>query len=209
MMIYDITRPLSPRTAVFPGDVPVRIAPTMQMRNGDACNVTAITLSTHAGTHVDAPRHYSDEGCGVDAIPLDVLIGPARVISLAAETTVTMADLRHALERRPFPARLLIHTSASEQPEDVWSAAFSAFAPDAAEWLGASGLRLIGTDAPSVDPAESKDLPAHRAFLRHGVFILENICLRDVPDGDYELIALPLRLVDGDAAPARAVLIKR
>jgi arylformamidase len=68
---------------------------------------------------------------------------------------------------------------------------------------------LIGTDAPSVDPAESKDLPAHRAFLRHGVFILENICLRDVPDGDYELIALPLRLVDGDAAPARAVLIKR
>jgi arylformamidase len=209
MTIYDITRPLSPHTAVFPGDVPVRIAPTMQMRNGDSCNVTAITLSTHAGTHVDAPRHYNDEGCGVDAIPLDVLIGPARVISLTTETKITTADLQRALEGRPFPMRLLIHTPASERREDVWSAAFSTFAPDVAEWLGASGLRLIGTDAPSVDPAESKDLPAHRAFLRHGVFILENICLRDVPDGDYELIALPLRLVDGDAAPTRAVLIKR
>jgi arylformamidase len=75
--------------------------------------------------------------------------------------------------------------------------------------LGANGLRLIGTDAPSVDPADSKDLPAHKAFLRYGVFILENICLRDVPDGDYQLIALPLRLVGGDAAPARAVLVTR
>jgi kynurenine formamidase len=115
MTIYDITRPLSPHTAVFPGDVPVRIAPTMQMRNGDSCNVTAITLSTHAGTHVDAPRHYSDEGCGVDAIPLDVLIGPARVISLATETKITTADLQRALEGRPFPMRLLIHTPASER----------------------------------------------------------------------------------------------
>jgi arylformamidase len=209
MMIYDITRPLSPRTAVFPGDVPVRIAPTMRMQDGDPCNVTAITLSTHAGTHLDAPRHCSDTGDGVDAIPLDVLLGPARVISLAAEAMITTADLQRALEGQPFPARLLIHTPASERPEDVWLSAFASFTPEAAEWLGAHGLRLIGTDAPSVDSAESKDLPAHQAFLRYGVFILENICLRNVPDGDYELVALPLRLVDGDAAPARVVLVKR
>jgi len=209
MMIYDITRLLSPRTAVFPGDVPVRITPTMQIQTGDSCNVTAIALSTHAGTHLDAPRHYSDAGSGVDAIPLAVLIGPARVISLPIEAKITAANLQRALEGHPFPTRLLIHTPASEQPGDVWPAAFATFARDAAEWLGANGLRLIGTDAPSVDPAESKDLPAHKAFLRYGVFILENTCLSDVPDGDYELVALPLRLVDGDAAPARVVLIKR
>jgi len=208
-MIYDITRPLSPRTAVFPGDVPVQIAPTMAMRDGDSCNVTALTLSAHAGTHVDAPRHYSDEGCGVDAIPLDILIGPARVISLTVGPAITIADLQRALSGVPFPSRLLVHTLASEQSGDAWSSDFPNFAPEAAEWLSANGLRLIGTDAPSVDPADSKDLPAHKAFLRYGVFILENICLRDVPDGDYQLIALPLRLVGGDAAPARAVLVTR
>lgn len=214
-MLYDITRTLTPRTAVFPGDTPVSIVPTLQMRAGDSCNVTAIAMSAHAGTHVDAPRHYSDAGIGIDAVSLDVLIGPARVVTLNVPEVITIADLERTLQLT-YPAsdsayatratRLLIHTRASDVPDDVWDDAFAYFDPQAADWLGANGVRLIGTDAPSVDPAASKDLPAHNAFLRHGVVIVENLCLRDVPDGEYELIALPLKIADNDAAPARVAL---
>ncbi len=205
MLLYDVTRALTPRTAVFPGDTPVRITPTMQIAQGAACNVTALTLSAHAGTHVDAPRHYSDTGEGVDAISLDALIGPARVITVRAPR-ITIATLQSALDGAPVPLRLLIHTAASEVADEVWQDNFAPIDPDAAAWLGAQGVRLIGVDTPSVDLADSKALPAHRAFLRYGVIIVENLCLRAVPDGEYELIALPLRIVGNDAAPARVVL---
>ncbi|MFN4294061.1 MAG: cyclase family protein [Thermoflexales bacterium] len=209
-MLYDVTRILTPRTAVFPGDTPVSIAPTLQMRAGDSCNVTAITMSVHAGTHVDAPRHYSDDGVGIDAVPLDVLIGPARVVTLDVAGAITTADLQNAFRDLPHAIRaaprLLIRTRASDTPDDVWDDAFTHFDPQAADWLGANGLRLIGTDAPSVDPATSRALPAHRAFLRHGVVIVENLRLQGVPDGEYELLALPLKIAGGDAGPARVVL---
>jgi arylformamidase len=209
MKLYDITRTLTPRTAVFPGDTPVAITPTMQMRNGDSANVTSLAMSAHAGTHVDAPRHYADDGEGIDGVSLDILIGPARVVTLDVREVITVHDLETIRQPTPDslpPIRLLIHTRASDAPDDVWSADFVYFTSEAAEWLGANGVQLIGTDAPSVDPATSKDLPAHRAFLKHDVIILENLCLRGVPDGDYELIALPLKIKDNDAAPARVIL---
>lgn len=209
-MLYDVTRILTPHTAVFPGDTPVSIAPTLQMRAGDSCNVTAITMSAHAGTHVDAPRHYSDDGVGIDDVPLDVLIGPARVVTLDVAGAITTADLQNAFRDLPHAIRaaprLLIRTRASDTPDDVWDDSFAYFDPQAAEWLGANGLRLIGTDAPSVDPATSRALPAHRAFLRHDVVIVENLRLQGVPDGEYELLALPLKIAGGDAGPARVVL---
>jgi arylformamidase len=204
-MLYDITRALTPRTAVFPGDTPVSITPVMQMKAGDSCNVTSITMSAHAGTHVDAPLHYGDDQPGIDEVGLDVLIGPARIITLSVVDGITVDDLQNALGDAPF-TRLLIHTRASDVPDDVWQPDFVSFEPQAAEWLGERGCRLIGTDAPSVDPATSRDLPAHKAFLRGHVIIMENLCLAGVPDGAYELIALPLRIAGNDAAPARAVL---
>jgi arylformamidase len=211
-MFYDITRTLTPHTAVFPGDTPVTIAPVMQMRNGDSCNVTSVAMSAHAGTHVDAPRHYNDAGAGIDSVSLDVLVGPARVATIEVGT-ITVAELKrvmphasNATNHESRVTRLLIHTPSSDTPDDVWNPSFTYFTPEAADWLGANGVRLIGVDTPSVDPATSKDLPAHKAFLRHGVIIMENLCLRGVPDGDYELIALPLKIEDNDAAPARAIL---
>jgi arylformamidase len=207
-MFYDITRTLTPRTAVFPGDTPVSIAPVMQMRNGNSCNVTALTMSAHAGTHVDAPLHYSDDGIGIDAVRLDVLMGPARVVTVETTGEITEEMLRAALPtpHSTFPARLLLHTPASAVPNDVWQPAFAHFSAQAAHWLGANGVRLIGVDTPSVDYVSSKELPAHKTFLRHNVIIMENLCLTDVPDGDYDLIALPLRIAGNDAAPARVVL---
>lgn len=204
-MRYDITRLLTPRTAVFPGDTAVAITPVLQMKAGDSCNVTAITMSAHAGTHIDAPLHYADDQAGIDAVSLDVLIGPARVITLTVPEAITPDDLQAALGDMPF-TRLLIHTRASDTPNDVWQPDFVCFEPAAATWLGERGCRLIGTDAPSVDPAASRDLPAHKAFLRGNVIIMENLCLAGVPDGAYELIALPLRIVGNDAAPARVIL---
>jgi arylformamidase len=199
-MLYDISRPLTPRTAVFPGDTPVSITPVMQMREGDSCNVSSITMSVHAGTHVDAPRHYADDAPGVDTLDLNTLIGPARVVTLPED----LAGLRELAGLRGLA--LIIHTHASDTPHDVFDPSFAHFTPQDADWLGQQGVRLIGTDAPSVDEATSQDLPAHKMFLRHGIIIVENLCLRGVPDGDYELIALPLKIVEGDAAPARVIL---
>jgi arylformamidase len=204
-MLYDITRVLTPRTAVFPGDTPVTVTPVLQLRNGDSCNVTGIAMSSHAGTHVDAPRHYSDAGIGIDAVPLDVLMGPVTVISIAVRGPITMEHVMRQAASLPH-GRLIVHTRASDTADDIWEPEFASFTPEAADWLGAHGVRLIGTDAPSVDPASSKDLPAHLAFLRHGTIIIENLRLRGVPDGDYELIALPLRIAGNDAAPARVIL---
>lgn len=204
-MLYDITRALTPRTAVFPGDTPVSITPVMQMKAGDSCNVTSIAMSAHAGTHVDAPLHYGEDQPGIDEVGLDVLIGPARVITLNVADAITIDDLQAALGDVPF-TRLLIHTRASDVPNDVWQPDFVYFEPAAATWLGERDCRLIGTDTPSVDPATSRELPAHKAFLNANVIIMENLCLAGVPDGAYELIALPLRIAGNDAAPARVVL---
>ncbi len=204
LMFYDLSRTLSPRTAVFPGDTPVSATQSLFVQRGDPCNLSSITMSVHAGTHVDAPRHNSDAGLGIDRVPLDVLIGPARVVTMTVQEAITLAAVQ-ALDLTGV-ARLIVHTRGSDVPNDVFDHDLVYFTPEAAAWLGGQGLRLIGVDAPSVDPARSADLAAHLAFLRHDVLIVENLCLRGVPDGDYEIMALPLRIAESDGAPARVVL---
>lgn len=203
-MLLDITRTLSPGISVFPGDVPVSITTQLRLRDGASCNLTSLTMTAHAGTHVDGEAHYADGAPGVDAVPLDVLIGPARVVSPPRGEWITL-DAARALPLEGV-TRLLVHTRASDLPDDRWDGGFQAFTPEAADFLGAAGVRLIGTDCPSVDPATAKALSAHHAFHRRGVFIVENVLLRGVPDGDYELIVLPLKIAGNDGAPARAVL---
>ena len=206
-MIYDITRPLSPHTVVFPGDPPVTVTPVLQIRHGDPCNVSSIAMSVHAGTHVDAPRHYADGAPGVDALDVETLTGVARVVTFGRGGPILPDDVQ-AMNLRGA-RRLIIHTPASQSPPGVFDPSFAWFTPEAADWLGAAGVRLIGTDAPSVDEASSLDLPAHHVFLKHGTLIVENLDLRGVPDGEYFLVALPLKIVDGDAAPARVILFDR
>lgn len=203
-MLYDITRTLNASTAVFPGDTPVSITQVARMSAGASCNVSAITLSAHAGTHIDAPKHYSDAGIGIDQVAPDVFLGPARVLSLDVARTITQADLqKHDLAH---VQRLLLHTRGSATPNNIFDTSFVHFDEAAANYLGSLGLKLIGVDNPSVDEATSKTLPAHMAFLRHNVIILENLCLTGVPDGNYELIALPIKIENCDAAPARVFL---
>jgi arylformamidase len=209
-MIYDISPPLSPRLAVWPGDTPLSREILSEIGQPSAASkiVSTITLSTlrataHLGAHADAPSHYGAGAPPIDARDLDYYLGPCQVIRVP----VTRGGCATAdAIRVPITApRVLLDTGTQpdlEQfPED-----FAALSPDLVTWLHRQGVRLVGIDTPSVDPFPSKDLPAHQTFLRHDMAILEGLVLKDVPEGIYELIALPLRLVGFDASPVRAVL---
>ena len=203
MKIYDITRTISPQMAVWPGDTTYSHRWASRIDEGAAANVTAITLSAHTGTHVDAPFHYAADGIRLSEMPLDIHIGPATVIEL---------DVRGEIQPEVFAGvdleaidRLLIKTPASLRPDDVWEDEFAYLSLAAAELLGERGIRLFGTDAPSVDPVTTTTMAAHRVLYRGSVAILESVQLRDVPPGEYELIALPLKIAI-DGSPVRAIL---
>ena len=206
MEIYDISQTLCEGIAVWPGDRPFRSDWTMRVRDGASCNVSAITMSAHTGTHIDAPLHFDERGGDVAAIPPDCFIGSARVVELQVEQCITAGDLR----RLPIQGarRLLFKTRKVWKEDREFGPRFVYLAEDAAEYLGGLGLLLVGTDAPSVDAFDSKTLPSHRALCRHQIAILEGARLDTVPPGDYELICLPLKLAGLDGSPVRAILRK-
>ncbi|KUO96084.1 arylformamidase [Ferroacidibacillus organovorans] len=204
---YDLSMPLSEKTAPFPLDTPFSRVETMRMEDGDACNVTVITMSVHVGTHVDAPYHYDEQGLRIDEVALERYIGKANVFTVYPREVdgipiITADDVR---ELSISAERVLLHTET--YPEyAAFHANFASIEPDAIDVLAERGVRLIGVDVPSVDKATSKTLPAHKRCREREILILENLRLEHVPDGDYELIALPLRIAGGDASPVRAVL---
>ena len=203
-MIYDISQPLGVRTAVWPGDQSVELGWTMQRRQGDAVNVAALRLSVHAGTHVDGPLHFRDAGATAGAMPLDAFIGDAIVIDARGRESLD-ADLLDSVDLATTP-RVLFRTRETVDP-DAFPETVAAVTTSLVERLGEGKARLLGTDSPSVDPVDSKTLDAHRALARAGIAILENVVLTHVPPGRYTLIALPLRLVEADSSPVRAVLM--
>ena len=196
----DATEPIRDALPAWPGDPSTILRP---LAPRGPFRVSKLSLSTHAGTHVDAPRHWRGFRGSVDAIRADVLAGPAVVARSRARELVTADDLAHALERRPV--RLLVRTrnSDNEFADLVRSGRFVALSPDAALAALRAGVRLLGVDGPSVDPASSRDWPVHRLFLGAGRVLLEGLRLRAVRAGACELMALPLRLEGGDGAPAR------
>jgi arylformamidase len=203
MAIYDVTRTISPQIAVWPGDTPYSQRWTMRIDAGGSANVSTLTMSVHTGTHVDAPYHYAEEGEVLADMPLDIHIGPATVVELEVRGEIRPEHFAGVEWGRV--ERLLIKTHASLRPDEVWEEDFPYLSVAAAELLGRAGVRLFGTDAPSVDQQHSKTLDAHRALFRGNVAILEALQLRDVPPGEYELIALPLKL-QLDGSPVRAIL---
>jgi arylformamidase len=170
-------------------------------------------MSAHLGAHADAPLHYSaaEDALPIGALSLDPFLGPCRVIHVIHVIVdkprpglITPDDLRHAVADGPLPPRVLVRTYA--KAPGVWDPHFAAFAPETIAWLASLGVTLVGIDTPSVDPADSKTLDSHQQLLRHDMRVLENLVLDDVAPGDYELIALPLKLTGADAAPVRAIL---
>lgn len=202
--LWDISPPVSPASPVFPGDTPYAQHWSATLGPGCPVNVSAITLSPHVGAHADAPLHYDAQGAPVGALPLAPFLGPCRVIhAIGCGPLVQWRHLAHALEA--LPPRVLVRTY-ERMPVDRWDPDLAALAPATVERLADLGVQLIGIDTASIDPADSKTLDSHQAIRRRGLRVLENLVLDEVPEGDYELIALPLKLMTADASPVRAVL---
>lgn len=203
--LIDISRSLSAQTAVWPGDRAVELSWTARREEGSSVNVGALSMSLHAGTHADAPLHVDSEGTPIDALPLDRFIGPASVIDVTGAAVIRPV----ALQQQPVPLRprVLFKTAHSHVPTHAWHDDFASIAPDTITWLSEQGVVLVGTDAPSVDPADSTALEAHHALRRCGIVHLEGLSLGDVTPGTYRLVALPLNIEGMDAAPVRAVLL--
>ena len=203
-MIIDISQPLSPGMAGFPGDAAYEESRTFAIGPGCPVNVARIAMSSHCGSHADAPLHYDAAGAAIGALGLEPFIGPCRVIDARAATPLCLPEYI-AGKLGDVPPRVLLRLAEKSDPH-IWPTGFRALSAKAVALLASKGVRLVGIDTPSVDPETSKDLPAHMAAKRAGMRILENLVLAHVVPGDYELIALPINLANLDAAPVRAVL---
>ena len=202
--IWDISAPVQVGTPVFPGDTEYSQQWNATISPGCPVNVATITLSPHVGTHADAPLHYDTQGATAGHVPLDAYIGPCRVIhAMGAGPLIRWEDIAHAVDN--LPPRVLVRTY-QRMPVDRWDAELTAYEPATIERLADLGVKLIGIDTASIDPAPSKTLDAHQVIRRRDMRVLENLVLDEIAEGDYELIALPLKLVTSDASPVRAVL---
>lgn len=202
--LYDISPPIRMGTPVWPGDTEYAEARTASIAPGCPVNVSQVTMSTHTGSHADAPFHYDENGKTVGQMDLGRYIGPCRVVhAIGVSPLIEPEHVAGHLE--PGVARVLFRTY-ERAPVETWDSDFTAIAPATIELLHEKGVILVGLDTPSLDPQESKTLDSHMAVRRHGMSVLETLVLDQVPAGDYELIALPLKLMDLDAAPVRAVL---
>ena len=204
MEVIDISLPLETRLAVWPGDTEFDYELMWKRSAGATVNVGAVRMSTHCGTHIDAPFHFDEEGQKVDELPLATFVGKAIVIHVRGRQNISRDDLSRDLQGA---TRLLIRTDAWSDP-----CSFPEKIPvidlDVPDWLRSQRIVLMGVDLPSVDALDSKDLPVHHALARNQVTILESLNLRDVDEGVYDLVAAPLRIVGADAAPVRAFLIR-
>lgn len=199
----DISQPLDNRIVVWPGDTPFSYKVTWSKEESGSVNVGQITMSTHTGTHIDAPFHFDNDGKRVIELDVNLYIGRARVIHLPKPSSIGIKELS-GVELEGV-TRLLIRTDAWTD-RSVFPAAIPEIEPELASYLGNKGIRLLGLDLPSVDPIDSKELSAHHELTRHGIHILEGLVLDHIDSGDYELAALPLSLVEADGSPVRAVV---
>jgi len=201
--LWDISPPVQPGSPVFPGDTPFELQWGWTLSADCPVNVSTLRFSPHTGAHADAPLHYSADGAAVGALDLAPFLGHCRVIhAIGCGPLIEWRHLTHALAG--LPPRVLVRTYA--RAPSAWDPQLAGYAPDTVERLADAGVMLIGIDTASIDPADSKALPSHQVIRRRGLRVLENLVLDDVPEGDYELIALPLKLMTADASPVRAVL---
>ena len=203
--LWDISPPVHAGSPVFPGDARYEQRWAATLGPGCPVNVSTITLSPHTGAHADAPLHYDADGAAVGVLELEPYLGPCRVVhAIGCGALIEWRHIEHAVDAA-LPPRVLVRTY-ERMPVERWDAALAGYAPDVIERLADRGVKLVGIDTASIDPAESKTLDAHQVIRRRHLRVLENLVLDEVPEGDYELIALPLKLTTADASPVRAVL---
>jgi arylformamidase len=203
--LLDVSVPLSGALATYPGNPPFHLEAIKRIADGASSNVSKLTLGTHTGTHVDAPKHFIDAAGGVDAMPLDLLIGRARVIDMPRRGAITAEDLQQAGLREDL--RILLKTSNSA----LWNSPefhddYTYVTEPAARYLVEQGVKVVGIDYLSVEQFKKPGAPAHKALLSNGVVIIEGLNLADAEPGMYEMYCLPLLIAGADGAPARVVL---
>jgi len=205
MKLVDITVPLDPNLPSYPGNLPYTLEPVKRLAKGDSSNVSSLHLSAHAGTHVDAPRHFFDEAPGIEGLPLEMLFGRTRVVDITTRRGIAAEDLANLDFSEDI--RVLFKTANSR----LWGSAefhsdYVGVTEPAARYLVDHGVKLVGVDYLSVEVFKTPRAPAHRVLLGNGVVVIEGLNLRDVEPGIYEMFCLPLLAVGADAAPARVVL---
>lgn len=206
MKFHDISPPITPRIAVFPGDTPYSRDVSLDFTKGDHLGLSAIRTTLHLGAHADATNHYHAQGEGIEARPLEPYYGLCQVIevSMLYGERIRPEHIEKNLIEAP---RVLFKTSTFNDP-NRWVDDFTALSPELIDYLAKRKVLLVGIDTPSVDLADSKALESHQALYRTGMAVLEGLWLKEVKAGIYTLIALPLRLVGADASPVRAVLLE-
>lgn len=208
--VIDVSLPLAPDLPVWPGDPAFAVDPVAQIAAGDVCNVGRLTMSSHAGTHVDAPRHFFDAGATADELAPARLIGPCVVVRVAGEVRRIEPEHLAAANIPVGTTRLLLRTANSDRWRTTSEADVTdgvALSPAAARWIVAREIDVIGIDGLSIEAADDAANETHRTLLGAGVLIIEGLDLSDVEPGRYGLICLPLRVAGGDGAPARALLV--
>ena len=209
--MFDVSMSLTSGGVIYPGNPPTSITAQQAISRGDGANVSRLDLGSHTGTHVDAPKHFFDDGAGVDSLALDVLVGPARLIAFA-DSVMSIGEAELRAHDLTGVTRVLIKTRNS-----AWLASgstefhpdYTYVAPDGAAYLVSMGVQLVGVDYLSVEQFHSGHHKTHRTLLERGVVIVEGLVLSEVPAGDYDFVCLPLKLAGLDGAPARAILRER
>ncbi len=204
--LLDVSVLLAPGIPTYPGNPPFEMTAVKRIAQGDSSNTSRLVMGTHTGTHVDAPRHFFDDKPGVDALPLDLLIGRARVIDLPYRGGITEAHLAGAGLREDLRLLLKTPNSALWNASDGFHQDYAYLTAEGARFLVDQGVKVIGVDYLSVEQFKKPGAPAHRTLLGGGVIIIEGLNLSDAEAGQYEMYCLPLRIADADGAPARVVL---
>ena len=202
-MLYDITPPITSNLAVWPGDTSPSRQILCDLARGDNITLSTLRTTVHLGAHADGPNHYGKDAPSIDQRSLDYYIGPCQVVRVNVPRATRINPAMFSSEIAT--PRVLFATGTYPHPQD-WNSDFAALSVELVDFLNEHDVITVGIDTPSVDLFESKDLPAHKAILRHNMSILEGLALKDVPPGNYELIALPLPLIGFDASPVRAIL---
>lgn len=210
MRIHDISRPVGPGIAVWPGDTAYDFDFVAKIAEGSSVNVGRVEMSVHTGAHVDAPLHFADGASDVASLPLETYVGPCVVADVRpSDRGIVPENLPGGLADAVRETRRLLLRSYAERP-GAFDEGMAHATPELADWLAEQEALLLGIDTDSMDAFESKELPAHLRLMAHDIAILEGIDLSGVEAGRrYELVALPLRLTGADASPVRAILIER
>ena len=203
--LLDVSVSLAAGIPAYPGNPEFELQPIKRIADGGSSNVSKLVMGTHTGTHVDAPRHFFDEGAGVDSLPLDLLLGRARVVEITKRGGIGKTELAAAGLREDI--RVLLKTSNSA----LWNGEgfhqdYTYLTEDGARYLVEQGVRVVGIDYLSVEQFKKAGAPAHHALLGASVVVIEGLNLEDAEPGQYEMYCLPLRVTGGDGAPARVVL---